>query len=114
MAQSKEVLRKKIELLRDERLKRSHKDQINVLDSRLGKNVGAVKERTRLLEKINSTVKNSNIVLNPTKKSSEIKPSMPKKDMDKKTAMKIKKNVAYDEVVLVSDFVNLDNSKNLS
>ena len=52
MAQSKEVLRKKIELLRDERLKRSHKDQINVLDSRLGKNVGAVKERTRLLEKI--------------------------------------------------------------
>ena len=32
-------------------------------------------------------------------------------DMVKKSAMKIKKNVAYDEVVLVSDFVNLDNLK---
>ena len=39
-------------------------------------------------KKINSTVKNSNIVLNPTKKSSEIKPSIPKKDMDKKTPIK--------------------------
>ena len=35
-------------------------------------------------------------------------------DMVKKSAMKIKKNVAYDEVVLVSDFVNLDNLKNRS
>ena len=39
-------------------------------------------------KKINSTFKNSNIVLNPTKKSSEIKPSIPKKDMDKKTPIK--------------------------
>ncbi|MCT7524079.1 methyl-accepting chemotaxis protein [Aliarcobacter cryaerophilus] len=39
-------------------------------------------------KKINSTVKNSNIVLNPTKKSSEIKHSIPKKDMDKKTPIK--------------------------
>ncbi|MEM5557608.1 methyl-accepting chemotaxis protein [Aliarcobacter cryaerophilus] len=39
-------------------------------------------------KKINSTVKNSNIVLNPTKKSSEIKPSTPKKDMDKKIPIK--------------------------
>ncbi|HKM18508.1 MAG TPA: methyl-accepting chemotaxis protein [Aliarcobacter sp.] len=39
-------------------------------------------------KKINSTVKNSNIVLNPTKKSLEIKPSVPKKDMDKKTPIK--------------------------
>ena len=39
-------------------------------------------------KKINSTVKNSNIVLNPTKKSSEIKPSITKKDMDKKTPIK--------------------------
>ena len=35
-------------------------------------------------------------------------------DMVKKSAIKIKKNVAYDEVVLVSDFVNLDNLKNRS
>ena len=35
-------------------------------------------------------------------------------DIVKKSAMKIKKNVAYDEVVLVSDFVNLDNLKNRS
>ena len=35
-------------------------------------------------------------------------------DMVKKSALKIKKNVAYDEVVLVSDFVNLDNLKNRS
>ncbi|MGJ0328331.1 methyl-accepting chemotaxis protein [Aliarcobacter cryaerophilus] len=39
-------------------------------------------------KKINSIVKNSNIVLNPTKKSSEIKPSIPKKDMDKKIPIK--------------------------
>ncbi len=39
-------------------------------------------------KKINSTVKNSNIVLNPTRKSSEIKPSTTKKDMDKKTPIK--------------------------
>ncbi|MGJ0313398.1 HAMP domain-containing methyl-accepting chemotaxis protein [Aliarcobacter cryaerophilus] len=39
-------------------------------------------------KKINSTVKNSNIVLNPTKRSSEIKPSTTKKDMDKKTPIK--------------------------
>ncbi|MGJ0330770.1 methyl-accepting chemotaxis protein [Aliarcobacter cryaerophilus] len=39
-------------------------------------------------KEINSTVKNSNIVLNPTKRSSEIKPSIPKKDMDKKTPIK--------------------------
>ena len=39
-------------------------------------------------KKINSTVKNSNIVLNPTKKSPEIKPSITKKDMDKKTPIK--------------------------
>ncbi|MFY9100942.1 methyl-accepting chemotaxis protein [Aliarcobacter cryaerophilus] len=39
-------------------------------------------------KKINSTVKNSNIVLNPTKKSPEIKPSTTKKDMDKKTPIK--------------------------
>ncbi|WP_419234004.1 HAMP domain-containing methyl-accepting chemotaxis protein [Aliarcobacter cryaerophilus] len=39
-------------------------------------------------KKINSTVKNSNIVRNPTKKSSEIKPSTTKKDMDKKTPIK--------------------------
>ena len=35
-------------------------------------------------------------------------------DMVKKSAIKIKKNVSYDEVVLVSDFVNLDNLKNRS
>ena len=35
-------------------------------------------------------------------------------DMVKKSAIKIKKNVANDEVVLVSDFVNLDNLKNRS
>ena len=39
-------------------------------------------------KKINSTFKNSNIVLNPTKKSPEIKPSTTKKDMDKKTPIK--------------------------
>ncbi|MFY9083902.1 HAMP domain-containing methyl-accepting chemotaxis protein [Aliarcobacter cryaerophilus] len=39
-------------------------------------------------KKINSTVKNSNIVLNPTKKSSEIKQSTSKKDMDKKIPIK--------------------------
>ncbi len=51
-------------------------------------------------KKINSTVKNSNIVLNPTKKSSEIKPSIPKKDMDKKTPIKqneIKSSVKDDD-----------------
>lgn len=35
-------------------------------------------------------------------------------DMVKKSAIKIKRNVSYDEVVLVSDFVNLDNLKNRS
>ncbi|AXK48000.1 hypothetical protein CRU87_07690 [Aliarcobacter trophiarum LMG 25534] len=35
-------------------------------------------------------------------------------DMVKKSAIKIKRNVAFDEVVLVSDFVNLDNLKNRS
>ena len=51
-------------------------------------------------KKINSTVKNSNIVLNPTKRSSEIKPSIPKKDMDKKTPIKqneIKSSVKDDD-----------------
>lgn len=35
-------------------------------------------------------------------------------DMVKKSSEKIKKNVSYDEVILVSDFVNLDNLKNRS
>lgn len=35
-------------------------------------------------------------------------------DMVKKSSEKIKRNVSYDEVVLVSDFVNLDNLKNRS
>ncbi|MGJ0364840.1 HAMP domain-containing methyl-accepting chemotaxis protein [Aliarcobacter cryaerophilus] len=51
-------------------------------------------------KKINSTVKNSNIVLNPTKKSLEIKPSTTKKDMDKKTPIKqneIKSSVKDDD-----------------
>ena len=51
-------------------------------------------------KKINSTVKNSNIVLNPTKKSPEIKPSTTKKDMDKKTPIKqneIKSSVKDDD-----------------
>ena len=51
-ARSKEDRKLSAEKLVDERAKRSPKEQLKLLDSRLGSGVGAKRERTRLLERM--------------------------------------------------------------
>lgn len=48
----KEEKRAKAEKLKQERSNRSDKEQLKILDQRLGKNIGALKERKRLQENI--------------------------------------------------------------
>lgn len=60
MRRSKLEKNKEAEERAKERSKRSHKDQLAVLDSRLGKGIGASKERTRLAALIEKPTKENN------------------------------------------------------
>ncbi len=51
-ARPKEDRRLSAKELADERAKRSHKEQVELLDSRLGKGAGAQRERARLLKRM--------------------------------------------------------------
>lgn len=71
MRRSKLEKTKEAEERAKERSKRSHKDQLAVLDSRLGKDVGAAKERMRL----NSIIENAQQESDKPKKKRKTKDS---------------------------------------
>lgn len=71
MRRSKLEKNKEAEERAEQRSKRSHKDQLAVLDSRLGKGVGATKERARLNALIENPSKSSESEEKPKKKRSK-------------------------------------------